>query len=562
MTVGIVGSGPAAAAVEAAVSDPERIEVEAVASVELAVVVGKVGNTVFERATERARATGSRWLAVELGGVGGVPVVDAAIAGFGPDTGCYECLAGRVDAALDPETEPSPAPPEHTVRFAGAVAGREAARVLAGEDDGILGRVVELPWTERTFLPLPDCACDGERDRAVRRESVDRELSDSLARAERAVDDRVGVVEEVGEAESFPVPYYLARCCDTSGFSDATAGERAAGVDAGWDRAFMKALGEGLERYAAGVYRTAPMTTGRPEEVADAVPPAAFVTSREPEGEAVHWVPAADLSTGERVQVPAEFVHYPPPTERYRPAVTTGLGLGNGGAEALLAGLYEVVERDAAMLSWYSTFEPLAVSVDDEVVETLRGRARAEDLDVTLLLLTQDVDVPVVAAAVHRERWPALAFGTSAHLNVGRAARSALAEALQNWTELRGLGPEDAAEAGGAIGRYATFPDSVRSFVEADTTIPADSLHDDEVPAGEQHLETVIERVTDAGLTVYGARTTTRDVAALGFEAVRVLVPTAQPLFLGEAYFGERAETVPTELGFAPRLDRDHHPFP
>jgi ribosomal protein S12 methylthiotransferase accessory factor len=48
----------------------------------------------------------------------------------------------------------------------------------------------------------------------------------------------------------------------------------------------------------------------------------------------------------------------------------------------------------------------------------------------------------------------------------------------------------------------------------------------------------------------------------MGFEAVRALVPAAQPLFTDEPYFGERAERVPRELGFEPRLDRDHHPFP
>jgi ribosomal protein S12 methylthiotransferase accessory factor len=41
-----------------------------------------------------------------------------------------------------------------------------------------------------------------------------------------------------------------------------------------------------------------------------------------------------------------------------------------------------------------------------------------------------------------------------------------------------------------------------------------------------------------------------------------VLVPGAQPLFFGESVFGERAGSVPREMGFEPRLDRDHHPFP
>jgi ribosomal protein S12 methylthiotransferase accessory factor len=68
--------------------------------------------------------------------------------------------------------------------------------------------------------------------------------------------------------------------------------------------------------------------------------------------------------------------------------------------------------------------------------------------------------------------------------------------------------------------------------------------------------------VTEAGLDAYAARTTTRDVEGLGFEAVRVLIPEAQPLFTGQPFFTERAESVPRELGFDPRLEREYHPYP
>jgi ribosomal protein S12 methylthiotransferase accessory factor len=51
-------------------------------------------------------------------------------------------------------------------------------------------------------------------------------------------------------------------------------------------------------------------------------------------------------------------------------------------------------------------------------------------------------------------------------------------------------------------------------------------------------------------------------VRELGFRAVRVLVPSAQPLFFDDPYFGDRARSVPDELGFAAELDREHHPFP
>jgi ribosomal protein S12 methylthiotransferase accessory factor len=565
MTVGIVGSGPAAAAAEAALGDvdaeTDRREKTDLADLEFAVVVGQVGDSVFEQVNERALDVGFQWVAVELGGVGGIPIVDAAVAGFGPETGCYECLSGRVNANLDPQAEPAAAPAAQTSRFAGAVAGREAVRAVEADAD-IFGRVVVVPFNEREFLPLPNCACDPGRDRELRRGYADRDLDDSLGRAERGLDDMLGLVQEVGEAQSFPVPYYLARSCDTAGFSDVSAARDAAGVASDWDSAFMKALGEGLERYCAGVYRVEKFETGTPADVENAVSPATFVCQSEPDGAEIEWVPGENLSTGGDVTLPAEFVHFPPPSRRYRPAITTGLGLGNSGVEALLSGLYEVIERDAAMLSWYSTFDPLELAIEDEVFETMADRARSENLSVTPFLLTQDVDVPIVAVAVHRDTWPRFALGSDADLDVQGAARSALAEALQNWMELDGMGEKDAGEALGEIGRYATLPDTAREFIETETVIPADSVGPDEVPEGTQELEEVLNRVTEADLSAYAARTTTRDVERLGFEAVRVVVPSAQPMCFGNVYFGERARRVPEDLGFEPELDRDHHPFP
>jgi ribosomal protein S12 methylthiotransferase accessory factor len=567
MAVELVGEGPALAAVEAALADVDlataTVRADDVGDPRLAIAVANAGDPLLERVNDRAGSQGFPWLGVELGGVGGYPLVDAAVAGFAPKTACYDCLATRVAANRDPEAEPTAAQPAHTARFAGAIAGRAAARLLADGDDAVFGTLVEVPHAQRTVLPVPDCACADEVDHGLSLAPVDRSLDESLARAERGLDERVGVVRSIGEVESVPAPYYLARACETGAFSDVTASRDAAGVDAGWDAAFMKALGEALERYAAGVYRLDECREAQVGDVADAVDPASFVCHTEPDGdESLHWVSGRDLHAGESASLPATFVHYPPAEQRFRPSITTGLGLGNGGCGAVLAGLYEVIERDAAVLAWYSTYEPMGLAVDDEGVADLRRRARVADLSATLTLVTQDVDVPVIAAAVHREEWPRLAVGSAAHLDPDRAARSALTEALQNWMELDGMGPEDADDATGAIGHYADWPDGVEGFLSPETTVPAASVGPADPPAGRDELDALLQRVADAGLTAYAAPTTTRDLRALGFEAVRVLVPAAQPLFFEDAYFGERAETVPADLGFEPALDRDHHPFP
>ena len=572
MHVGLVGEGPAVDAARAGVTAvAEQVSTlgpGAVGSVDLAIAVGPVGAPGFETANAAALDAETPWLAVELGGVGGHPLPDvaAAVSGFAPQQGCFECLRTRVAATTEASGD-GELPSDADARFAGAVAARETVRLLEGDASPVLGGVVEVPHQQRRFLPVPGCDCDAGYESRLVREHTPRELDAALASAELALDDRVGLLTEVGEAESWPAPYYLATVADTSGFSDATASSAAAGVSAGWDAAFMKALGEGLERYAAGVYRTSTFERAPATDLPAAVAPDAFVTAESFEGSSpddpLWWTVGEHLASGEPVELPAEFVVFPPPDVRHRPAITTGLGLGNGGVEALLSGLYEVVERDAAMLAWYSTYEPLGLAVEDDDFETLVRRARSEDLSVTALLLTQDVDVPVVTTCVHREGdWPRFAAGMSGDLDPVAAATGALEEALQNWMELRGMGRAGANEESGAIGPHAEFTESARAFVDPATTVPAESVGHDESFEGEAELSELVSRVTDAGLHPYASRLTTRDLESLGFEAVRVVVPTAQPLFTDDAYFGERAERVPSDLGFEPRLDREHHPFP
>ena len=570
-SVGILGTGPARAAIESALVDVDiekrSIAPDAVDDVDLTVVVGPAGTDPIHAVNRRA----DRWIAVEIGGVGGVavPEVDGAVTAFGPETGCYACLGTRVRSNLASEANVRPTAETADVRLLGAIAGRTAVAVLAGEPD-VLGTVTELPHAQRELLPVPGCGCDSgsSLNRDPVKTTADRSLDAVATAMERAVDPRVGIVREIGETDSFPAPYYLATLCDTTGFSDVRVPDQAAGVAADWDRAFVKAAGEALERYAGGLYREADFRTAPAATLGNAVPPSAFV--RPDEGyappdpdEAIPWVRGSSLTTGDPVSLPAEFVVFPPPTERHRPAITTGLGLGSSGVEALLAGLYEVVERDATMLAWYSTFEPMSLETDDAVVTTLRKRARAEDLSLDLALLTQDVDIPVVAAAVHRDGdWPQFGAGSAASLDPDRAARSAVSEALQNWMELRAMGPDRAAEQEGWIGRYGTRPGAAREFITAETAVHVDALRPDSIPTGGDELAAVLERLTAVDLDAYASRLTTRDLADLGFEASRVLVPAAQPLFVDQRYFGDRARTVPRSLGYRPRLDREPHPFP
>ncbi|MFB6111476.1 MAG: YcaO-like family protein [Halobacteriaceae archaeon] len=568
--VGVVGEGPAIEAARAALADVavrlEPRDATNVADCRLVVAAGLADGGSLVETNRAAVAAGIPLVVVEVGGLGGTPVEGPGIVGvLGPTGPCYTCLRERAAGTAE-ETVSEPTATPSGVRYAGATAGYLAIQHL-GEAD-LTGRVVVLPEDRHQLLAVPHCpTCAPDRDWSLDlTETSELDTAAAAAAAEGAVDERLGPVEVVGERESYPAPYYLARLAPTDRISDGQPRREAAGVAAGWDAAYMKALGEAMERYSAGVYRTADLIEAPADALPNPVPPDEFVLPRDvsvPDSETpVRWVPGVDLESQTAVSLPADRTLFPPPGDGLGNPITTGLGLGTSVTDAVLAGLTEVLERDATMLAWYSTYDPMGLAVEDDEYAALARRANSESLSVTATLLTQDIDIPVVAVAVHRDSWPRFAAGSAAGLDAEAAARNALSEALQNWMELRALGRADAADAGPAVARYADDPDQVRELIEPAPTLPAGDVGPRDPPTGRTAVRTLVDRVSAAGVAAYAARLTARDVAALGFEAVRVLVPGAQPLFVDEPVFGDRARTVPEELGYEPRVDRASHPFP
>jgi ribosomal protein S12 methylthiotransferase accessory factor len=118
------------------------------------------------------------------------------------------------------------------------------------------------------------------------------------------------------------------------------------------------------------------------------------------------WVEGSDLLTGEPVWVPAQLVlmYYKPhpdePMIGY--ATTAGLAFQTSQLRAILHGLFEVIERDALNIRWYSRLPPARIVVDLERVLAAelgvpQSRMTTPDLDVEVFLLTLDSPIPVVA---------------------------------------------------------------------------------------------------------------------------------------------------------------------
>ncbi|MFG2623309.1 TOMM precursor leader peptide-binding protein [Streptomyces sp. NPDC048507] len=128
-----------------------------------------------------------------------------------------------------------------------------------------------------------------------------------------------------------------------------------------------------------------------------------------PAGE-ISWVWGHSFARGGPLLVPAQLAYYGPHPLREQFVLGSSSGCATGGCleEAALHGLFELIERDAFMVAWYSAatlpeIDP-ATCTDPQTVAAI-DRMRALGYDVRLFDLRLDLPVPIVLC-VARLRTP------------------------------------------------------------------------------------------------------------------------------------------------------------
>lgn len=209
-----------------------------------------------------------------------------------------------------------------------------------------------------------------------------------------------------------------------------------------------------IERYSA-TYSGGSMDIASYEEVGltRAVDPEELILPRKPElGEKLHWVPGQDILHDERVYIPANAIYHPydplgMANQLFR-SDPNGLGAGSVAEEAIIHGIYEVIERDA--LSRAEKNHSLGkqfIPESGSSAETLLEIFTAEGIEVTMWLLDDTYGIPTVAAVaddtVTRDPFMIM-MAASTHPNPNVAAECTLLKlarnrALQIFTEEVGI---------------------------------------------------------------------------------------------------------------------------
>lgn len=168
----------------------------------------------------------------------------------------------------------------------------------------------------------------------------------------------------------------------------------------------------------------------------------------------IHWLPCYQIEQEELVPrlIPATLAvtgyGLSNPEERFVPILSNGFAAGTRFAETILRGIYELIERDAFMITWLNKlssprvritqpFHPLSESLD---------RLASDGFIVDFVNITTDVEIPVILTVIEHQESRLRAsdckvFGLGCHLSPDRALMKSYTEALRlllNYYEFTG----------------------------------------------------------------------------------------------------------------------------
>lgn len=149
------------------------------------------------------------------------------------------------------------------------------------------------------------------------------------------------------------------------------------------------------------------------------------------------WIWAFSWKKRSPVLIPQQFCFYgriTPSKEQFVMETSSGCALGNSLEEAVLHGLFELIERDAYMTRWHVPGSPQRIELNDPSMPQVRqlyARATAEGYQLSAYAIQLEIPIPVVLAMIvdPREDAPVASYcASAAHAVAASAVMGALVE--------------------------------------------------------------------------------------------------------------------------------------
>ena len=437
-------------------------------------------------------------------------------------------------------------------------------------------------------------------------ESVNKEL---LPGCLKVVDKKTGIVSEciemMNECFDPKIYFYTTKMADTSkyeGFIKCHSNNGGAAFTR--ELAMLASIGESVERYCSSIYNYDDMIYSSYNSLTDdAVNPEewalfsekqyaykSFKFARFDGDTKINWIKGFSLTENREKYVPAVFVYLPYIAEPHEsiisPCVSTGLSAGTSLQDAILGGIYEVVERDAISIMWFNKLSmPVIDSFEGSrsIKKIYNDKISCDGANYELINITTDLGIPVIFSIkkFNSAKGISAACGAASRLDPEKAAIKAMIESAQGakWIQylhvqdwLWGYNDDfsDITDFQDHIHLYS-MPEMVPGLGFVASSNIKQNICDIENLDTEnlnQNIKKCVDLLGNAGHEVIVVNITSSDIQQTPFRVVKVLIPGLQQLngdhnypFLG----GSRLYNVPKKLKYQKGVagyNHAPHPFP
>lgn len=270
-----------------------------------------------------------------------------------------------------------------------------------------------------------------------------------------------------------------------------------------------------------------------------------------------YWSQAIRLDNQEQVLLPEQVVYYDNQIirqeKRFIYETSNGTAIGNCFEEAIVYGLFELIERDHFLTHWYCKKLPKLIqksSITDEKIVSILNRLTMENYEVFLFDITLETQIPTVwVMAVNKNPKANLKFYNAAgcHYNPEKAIFSGLVEVATSAIVYEKKLEEEREQLSYLIhnpNAVRSMEDHVNYYAFAENGGAFDFLLDhlsemETISVSEMHpnFSFSYKAVTSAILKehpqIFVADMGNIVTEKLGFSVVKTFIPTMQPMTFG-----------------------------
>jgi len=429
--------------------------------------------------------------------------------------------------------------------------------------------------------------------------------SSTLIRSFFSISPEIGIIKDICKLPRLNNDPYV-NCYGANASSGKSSYKeysiKAGGCHLRWENAILSTIGESLERYAAGFYDINESVTGTYNGLISLqkeklISPNQFSLFHKKQYEFglkgltefnentnLTWFPSLDLIKKEKVWLPGQFIYLPfiRDEDKVTLNISTGLAAHTNYYKAILNGIYEVIERDSFVLTWWQKISPPHIIISSKILTYIKNLF-PNNYEWYFFDITYDIQVPTVLCLCYIQtecgKFPVISSAT--RYTYHDAIVKSIHEIAQSIPFYRLLLEKNQYKFSQDFSQLKSFDDHAWQYmineslwhvfdnwINSRKRIDVDlneSINIDD----KNIIRSILSIFREKSYNVLLKDITTPDLRQIGYYAIKIFIPQLLPLSGAYDYYflgGSRLYSVPIKMGYKAyafdQLNKYPHPFP